>query len=205
MRLHIAVAMPEKGGRPSVVATEVFRGPDVGGRRRWYYEIGYVERIADQTVQGARDAVTAAAIKLLDVRPCVFVDIGVPQGYALKRSFRAEWPEAQLHIPHAYQRLKMETALFATFLEAYADGRVTFLDDIPYRKDVDKALILYRGGSTSKAAEEMPSEDEGLVSALCLSLMWPSHGPDPRRLPEEEEPAGDTAMRAAIRGMTEKN
>lgn len=202
MRVHIAVAMPEKGGRPSVVATEVFRGPDVAGRRRWHYEVGYVERVRDQTVQGARDAVTETATKILDVRPCVFVDIGVPQGYALKRTFRSDWPESLLHVPHAYQRLKMETALFATFLEAYADGRVTFLDDISYRKDVDRALILYRGGSTSKAAEEMPSEDEGLVSALCLSLMWPSHGPEPRRLPEEEPLEGDTAMKAAIREMT---
>lgn len=188
MRVHVAASMPEKGGRPSIVAAEVFRGPDVAGRRRWHYEIGYIERVKDQTVQGARDAVIAVTQKILDARPCVFVDIGVPQGYALKRSFRAEWPETVLHVPHAYQRLKMETALFATFLEAYADGRVVFLDDVPHRKDVDRALILYRGGTTSKAAEEMPSEDESLVSALCLALMWPSHGPDSRKLvvPEED-------------------
>jgi hypothetical protein len=174
--------MPEKGGRPSIVAAEVFRGPDVAGRRRWHYQVGYVERVADMTVQGAREAVVALTTKISDVRPCVFVDIGTPQGYALRRSFRAGWNEKELHMPHAYQRLKMETALFAAFLEAYADGRVTFLDHVAFRKDVDKALILYRGGSTSKAAEEMPSEDEGLVSALCLALMWPSHGPDPRRV-----------------------
>jgi hypothetical protein len=184
--MHVAVAMPEKGGRPSVVAAEVFRGPDVAGRRRWHFQVGYVDRVADMTVQGAREAIVELTAKIAEIHPCVFVDIGTPQGYALKRSFRAGWNEKDLHMPHAYQRLKMETALFAAFLEAYADGRVTFLDDVRFRRDVDKALILYRGGATSKAAEEMPSEDEGLVSALCLALMWPSHGPDPRPLRTEE-------------------
>jgi len=184
MRLHVAAAMPEEGGRPSVVVTEVFRAPDIAGRRRWRFVVGHVERVRDQTVQGAREAVSSIITRISDQGPCVFVDIGTPQGLALRRSFRADWPEKTVHLPHAYPRLPRETALFAAFLEAYADGRVTFLDDVAYRSDLDKALVLYRGGKVSKAAEEMPSEDDSLVVATCLSLMWPSHGPDARIVAE---------------------
>jgi len=148
--------------------------------------VGHVDRVADQTVQGARDAVTEMVARVADERPCVFVDIGTPQGLALRRTFRAGWSR-DLHLPHAYDRQRRETVMFAAFLEAYADGRVLFLDGLPFRRDLDKALVLYRGGHVSKAAEEMPSEDEGLVIATCLSLMWPSHGPDASRAPVRDE------------------
>lgn len=172
--------MPEEGGRPSLVVTEVYRAPDVAGRRRWRFVIGHVDRVRDQTVQGAREATTSLIRRVEDENPCVFVDIGTPQGLALRRSFRTDWPEKNVHLPHAYPRLPRETMLFAAFLEAYADRRVSFLTDVGYRKDLDKALVLYRGGKISTAAAEIPSEDESLVVATCLSLMWPSHGPDPR-------------------------
>lgn len=187
MRLHIAVAMPEEGGRPSVIATEVFKAPDIDGRRRWHFFIGHAERVASQTVEGAHDAVTRLVERVADAKPCVFVDIGTPQGLALRRTFRADWPVKSLHLPHAYERTARETAMFAAFLEAYADGRVRFADGMPFRKDLDKALVLYRGGHVSKAAEEMPSEDESLVVAACLSLMWPSHGPDARAIETSAE------------------
>ena len=68
--------------------------------------------------------------------------------------------------------------MFAVFLEAYADGRVHFREGLDFRKDLDRALVLYKSGGVAKVSDEIESEDEALVIATCLSLMWPSHGPE---------------------------
>ena len=180
--------MPEKGGRSAVVGVEVRRAADVNGRRRWHFVVGHVQRVREQTIQGADAAIRELALPFQDLEVCVFVDCGTPQGIALRRSLRTDWPE-KLHRPHAYERTKFDRLLFATFLEAYAEGRITFRDGLPHRRELDRALVLYRAGGVSTAGDELSSEDEALVHALCLAVMFPSHGKDPDPLvpPEPEE------------------
>lgn len=194
MRLHVCVSMPEKGGRPAIAVSEIRRAPDQQGRRRWHFVVGHVERVRSNTVQGARARVAELTLPLTDVKPCVFVDAGTPQGFALRRSLRAGWPEA-LHRPHAYERTRFDQTMFGQFLEAYADGRITFKKTIDpnVRKELDRALILYRAGgklSKSEAGDELESEDEALVHAVCLATMWPTHGPEA----DDLEPAPDEAV-----------
>jgi len=181
MRLRIAVAMPEKGGRPAIVVAEVQRALGKDGRRQWNFTIGLVERVKRQNIEGARDRVLELAEASISMKPCVFVDAGTPQGVALWRSVRKDWTR-RLHRPHAYERTRFETAMFAVFLEAYADGRVKFLGDLDNRKELDRALVLYKGGGVSKVSDDLESEDEALVVATCLALMWPSHGGDASRV-----------------------
>lgn len=189
MRLHFAVSMPEKGGRPAVAGVEVRRAPDEKGRRRWHFVVGYVERIRTHSIQGTRDRLEDLVLPLADVSPCVFVDCGTPQGIALRRSLRVGWPE-KLHLPHAYERTRFDSTMFAQFLEAYADGRVTFRPGIDplVRKELDRALILYRAGGKSDAGDELESEDEALVHALCLGVMFSTHGPEAKDLEPSPDP-----------------
>jgi hypothetical protein len=175
-RLHVGVAMPEKGGRPAVVAAEVRRAPDRAGRRQWHYVVGHVDRVPLQTIQGARDAVTGMVARVADLEPCVFVDAGTAQGIALRKSMRPGWPE-KLHRPHGYERTRFDVTMFAHFLEAYADARITFLPDLPFRRDLDRALVLFRSEGVSKAGAEQLSEDDALVFAASLAVMFPTHGP----------------------------
>lgn len=191
MRLHVGVAMPEKGGRPAIVAAEVRRAPDEGGRRRWHYVVGHVDRVRAQTIEGARDATRTLVDRVADVEPCVFVDCGTPQGIALRRSLRVEWPRA-LHRPHAYERTRFDPVMFAHLLEAYADGRITFLPDLPHRRDLDRALVLFRSSEKDKrsgisAGADQLSEDDALVFATSLAVMFPTHGPEAARLEPPDE------------------
>lgn len=184
--------MPEKGGRPTIAAVEVRRAPDKDGRRRWHFIVGYVERVRQQNIQGARDRVMTLMAAAQGDRPCVIVDVGTPQGYALRRSMRDVWPDApEFHRPHAYERTRYDTSMFAAFLEAYADGRITFVEGLDWRGDIDRALVLYKTGaklSAKDAGDELSSEDEGLVHALSLAMMFPTHGNEPDLLvPEDVE------------------
>lgn len=201
MRLHVCVSMPEKGGRSAVAVSEVFRAPEQQGRRRWHFVVGYVERVKSHTVQGTRDRVAELTLPLKDVQPCVFVDAGTPQGFALRRSLRAEWPE-ELHRPHAYERTKFDQTMFGQFLEAYADGRITFKPTIDplVRKELDRALILYRAGGKGEAGDELSSEDEALVHAVCLATMWPTHGAAAKDL--EPSPPEDVVESQAVATTT---
>lgn len=193
MRLRVAVAMPEKGGRPAVVVTEVLRAPRApDSRRRWFYVVGRVDRVARQTVEGARDHVLGLVGPVADLEPCVLVDAGTPQGIALRRVLRDSWPDrARLHRPHAYERTRLDHAAFSRFLEAYADARVLFRPEVENRRELSRALVLHRGGGVSESGDELASEDEALVTALTLSMMFPTHGPDARPLvPGDDEDAG---------------
>lgn len=173
--------MPEKGGRPAIVGCEVIEIPGKPRKDRWQYVVGYVERVRRPTIEGARDRIALLTVATLEDRPCIFVDVGTPQGVALRATVRREdWPK-KLHLPHAYPRTRGETGLFAHFLEAYADGRVHFLPGLASRAELDKALVLYRGSGTNKTTDELESEDEALVLALCLSLAWPTHGQKPNQ------------------------
>lgn len=190
MRLHLGVAMPEKGGRPAIVAAEVRRAPDsTGGRRQWHYVVGHVSRVRSQTIEGARDELHETVGRVLDVEPCAFVDAGTPQGLALWRSTRRVW-YPRLHRPHRYDRTRFDVAMFAHLLEAYADGRITFLPDLPFRRDLDRALVLFRSEGVAKAGAEQMSEDDALVFAASLAVMFPTHGPSAADLlpPDDPEP-----------------
>lgn len=191
MRLHVGVAMPEKGGRPAIVAAEVRRAPDVAGRRQWHYVVGHVDRVRAQTIEGARDEALTLASRVPDAAPCFFVDAGTAQGIALWKSMRLAWPET-MHRPHRYERTRFDTTMFAHLLEAYADGRITLLPGLPYFKDLSRALVLFRSAGVSQAGAEQLSEDDALVFAASLAVMFPTHGPAPADLlpppPDDEEP-----------------
>lgn len=187
MRLRFCASMPEKGGRPAVAASEVRRAPDVDGRRKWHFVIGHVERVRSQTIQGTVDALRRLVLPVSDVEPCVFVDVGTPQGFALRRALRDEWPK-DLHRPHGYERTRFDQQMFASFLEAYAEGRITFREGLPHRTELDRALILYRSGGVEKAGDELSSEDEALVHAVALAVMFPTHGPAAEDLLPPPEP-----------------
>lgn len=180
MRLRVGAAMPEKGGRACVIGLEVRRGRDTKGRREWHYVVGQVDRVQPGTVEAAAARVRSMIEPVRALRPCVMVDVGSPQGLALRQLMRNDrenpWPR-ELHRPHAYPRDSREQ-LFAGFLEAYADGRVSFLPDLPYRDDLDRSLVFYLGGGAAKDGFELESEDEAMVRALGLALVWPSHGPE---------------------------
>lgn len=182
--------MPEKGGRPTIVAAEVRRAPDKDGRRRWHFVVGYVERVRKQNIEGARDRVLTLMAATQGDRPCVFVDVGTPQGYALRRSLRDAWTDSpEFHRPHAYERTRFDQSMFAAFLEAYADGRITFVNGLDWRAEIDRALVLYKSGAkltTKEAGDELASEDEGLVHALSLAMMFPTHGQEADWMVEEE-------------------
>lgn len=190
MRIHIAVSMPEQGGRPAIAVTEVRQAPEVDGRRRWHYVIGRLERVRDRTIQGARDRVMELMQPVQDIEPCIYVDVGTPQGFALRKIMRDGWPEqTNLHRPHAYERTRFDTTMFAWFLEAYSGGRITFRKGLEHRDELDRALILYRAGGVSKAGDELESEDEALVHAVSLSLMFPTHGADALNLEPPKPPS----------------
>ena len=180
MRLRVGAAMPEKGGRPCVIGVEVRRGRDRKGRRAWHFVVGQVDRVQPGTVERTAERVREMIEPVLDLRPCVMVDVGTPQGLALRQHMRNSredpWPR-QLHRPHAYPRDSKEQ-LFAGFLEAYAAGRVEFLPDLPHRADLDRSLVFYLGAGQAKDGFELESEDEAMVRALGLALVWPSHGPE---------------------------
>jgi hypothetical protein len=195
MRIRVAVSMPEKGGRPAIAVAEVRRAPDIGGRRQWHYVIGHLERVRDRTIHGARDRVREIVDPIADVSPCVYIDVGTPQGIALRKVLRDTWPDrSSMHRPHAYERTKFDTTMFAWFLEAYSGERIIFRRGLPHRDELDRALILYRSGGVGKAGDELESEDEALVHAVSLALMFPTHGANALPITPEEHGSSDPVV-----------
>lgn len=179
MRLRFGVAMPPKGGRTCVIGVEVKEHRDPNTQRLSHeFVVGLVERVTPFTVEAARDRVVDLVGATESARPCVIVDVTTAQGLALQQALRGAYAPA-LHRPHAHPGTTPKGALFASFLQAYSQGRVTFLPELKYRADLDRALVFYMGGSKSESKQvdiELSSEDEAMVTALCLAMTWPKHG-----------------------------
>lgn len=178
MRVRFGLAMAPKGGRAALIGVEVRERPGPRSRPVHEFYVGSLERLTG-TVEAAAERLTELMKAAAEVRPCAIIDIGSPQGQALHRSLRGKFPDG-LHQAHAYPGTGQRTALFAAFLEAYGDGRVTFAPDLPHRKELDKALVFYMGGGVTKHGLELTSEEEALVIALGLAIFWPKHGPAAR-------------------------
>lgn len=176
MRMRFGVAMPVKGGRTAIVGVEVREARGAGGRLEHSYVVGHVERVQPFTVEAARDRVAALMTAFADVRPCAMIDVGTPQGMALRQALRGAYP-AELHRPHQYPGTGERVALFASFLQAYSTDRVRFAPGLKHRADLDRSLVFYMGGGVKKDGAELSSEDEALVVALGLALFWARHGP----------------------------
>lgn len=184
MKIHLGAAMPLKGGRPAIAAVEVLERRDsTTGRMLASYNVGDVERIVPYSVEATRSRVLEMIEPVKEHKPCVFVDVGSPQGLALYKITRTDYPRG-LHKPHAFPGVGMRPDLFSTFLQAYSGGRVSFEPGLDHRQALDRALVFYMGGGVEKTGVELSSEDEALVVALGLSMMWPKHGPDARSFEE---------------------
>lgn len=179
MKLRLGVAMPLKGGRPAIVATEIFESRDETGRLLHHFDVGAVERVTPYSVEATKERVLAMTHALREHFPCVMIDVGSPQGLALHQSMRTGYDKS-LHRPHLYQGTGMRGELFSTFLQGYSAGRVSFQPDLPGRSALDRALVFYMGGGVSKSGVELSSEEEALVVSLGLAMIWPKHGPDAR-------------------------
>ena len=188
MRLHLGASMPIKGGRPAVVAVEIFEGRDAKGRTTHQFRVGLVERITPYGIEVARDAVTDFMTAAQQHRPCVIVDTGSPAGLALHQALKTSLPAA-VHRPHSYPGVGSRPLLFADFLKAYSEGRVEFAPGLRFRADLDKALVFYQGGGVSKHGVELESEDEALVIALGLAMAWPRHGGRADAMPVKPSPS----------------
>ncbi len=177
MKLRVGVALPLKGGRPSVVVTEVKerRDPDTG-RLLHHYHVGSVDRVTPYSVEAAAARIMTIIGATKEHKPCVLIDAGSPQGLALYQSMRTGYPR-ELHRPHAYPGVGERGPLFSTFLQAYSAGRVSFEPNMPHRSALDRALVFYMGGGVEKSGVELSSEDESLVIATGLAMTWPKHGP----------------------------
>ena len=174
MRLRLGVAMAVKGGRTAIVGSEVFEKRNLDGRTVYSFEIGSIDRIPG-TVEGTRDRVIDYITKLAEFKPCVMTDIGSPQGEALLRAMRDGWPK-DIHRPHAYEGVGDRKPLFSAFLHAYSNGRVVIPKKLKHRAELDKSLVFFMGSGHAKEGLELESEDEAMVVALGLSLVWPIHG-----------------------------
>lgn len=175
MRIRLGVAMPDKGGRTAIVGVEV-REASVAGRRVHHFTVGHVDRVEPGTVEASAARVAELVEQLRAHRPCVTVDLGNPQGHALRRMLRKMLP-SELHRPHGYERTKADTHLFAQLLEAYADDRVAIRDGLQHVGDLSLALAMHGAKKTDRTgAVELSSEDEALVTATCLGLTFPTHG-----------------------------
>jgi hypothetical protein len=186
VKLRIGVAMPLKGGRPAIVATEIKETRDPRGRLLHHFDVGAIERITPYSVEATKARILQMVGNVREHLPCVMIDIGSPQGLALHQSMRAGY-DPSLHRPHLYQGTGiLRPELFSTFLQGYAAGRISFQPDLPGRSALDRALVFYMGGGVEKSGVELSSEDEALVVALGLAMIWPKHGPKaaPFILPE---------------------
>lgn len=189
MKIRIGAAMPLKGGRPALVACEVFESRDPETKRLInVFDVGAVERITPYSVEATQEKLMSMVSGIRELEPCVLVDVGSPQGLALHQATRTGWPRG-LHRPHAYPGVGQRPALFSTFLLAYSAGRVRFEPNLDNRQALDRALVFYMGGGVEKTGVELSSEDEALVIALGLALTWPKHGPAARPLPADFEGA----------------
>lgn len=181
MRVRFGLGMAPKGGRAALVGVEVRARPGPSGRAEHHFHVGTVERLPG-TIESASERLVKLMTAAKDVRPCAMVDIGSPQGAALHRMLRGKFPKG-LHQAHAYPGAGQRAPLFAAFLEAYSQGRVTFAPGLAHQKELDKALVFYMGGGVSKHGVELSSEEEALVIALGLAMAWPKHGPEARPSP----------------------
>jgi hypothetical protein len=177
MRVRFGVAMAEKGGRSAVVGVEVLETRLPDGRLEHTFYVGSIDR-PDGTIEGTAAVVDSLMVKASSARPCALVDVGTPQGMALRQSLLGRW--TGLHRPHAYPGTGARRDLFAAFLEAYSAGRITFAPHLPNRRDLDKSLVFYLSGGARKSGVELASEEDALVIALGLALYWPRHGPQAR-------------------------
>ncbi len=176
VKMRVGVAMPLKGGRPAIVVSEVFEARDKEtGRLVHHYDIGDIERITPYSVEATKARIMEIVTAVREVRPCVMIDVGSPQGLALHQSMRTGY-DRTLHRPHAYPGTGMRADLFSVFLQAYSAGRVSFQPDLPGRSALDRALVFYMGGGVEKSGVELSSEDEALVVAVGLAMTWPKHG-----------------------------
>ncbi len=174
LRLRLGVAMAVKGGRTAIIGTEVREKRDGKGRALYDFTVGSIDRIPG-TVEGTHERVDSYIEKLAEFKPCVMVDIGSPQGEALLRAMRDDWPKG-IHRPHAYEGIGDRKPLFSAFLHAYSNGRVSIPKSLKHRAELDKSLVFYMGAGHAKEGLELESEDEAMVVALGLSLVWPLHG-----------------------------
>lgn len=177
MRLRFGVSMAIKGGRTAIVAVEVKEGRDPNDQRLVHtFTVGAIERVTPFTVEAAALRIVALMNSVADHEPCVIIDVGSPQGMALRQALRGAY-NSRLHRPHAYPGTGARNPLFASFLQAYSAGHVRFQPGIKYREDLDRALVFYMGIGVAKDGVDLSSEDEALVVALGLALFWAKHGP----------------------------
>ena len=172
--------MAEHGGRAAIAGVEVTERRLGDGRLEHRFAVGALER-PEGTIEAVAARLRALTAAAAEVRPCSIVDVGSPQGLALRQSLRSAFPPG-LHRPHAYPGTGNRRDLFAAFLEAYSAGRIEFAPGLPHRKELDKALVFYLAGE-GKSSVKLSSEEEALVIALGLALAWPRHGPAARSLP----------------------
>lgn len=180
MRIRIGAAMPLKGGRPAVVVSELKEETISDGRRVIHTDIGHVARISPFSVEATSACVVALAKKLIDRLPCVIVDTGSAQGLALYLDLRKALPD-ELHKPHSFPGTGKRDLLFTTFLQTYADDRLTFAPDLDFRVDLDRSLVFFGGKGAAKDGYELSSEDEALVIATGLAMQYAKHGANARK------------------------
>jgi hypothetical protein len=177
MRLRVGAAMPLKGGRPALIAVEVTKaGRDSRGREAFDFLVGHIERVMPTSVEKTSERLLAIIRAVEDVRPCMIIDAGSPQGLALYQNVRGSGIPPALHKPHAYPGTGQRTGLFASFLQSYSEGRIRFEPGLKHRGELDRSLVFYMGGGTKTDGVELSSEDEALVIALGLAMSWPRHG-----------------------------
>ena len=170
--------MAEHGGRAAIAGVEVTERRLADGRLEHRFAVGALER-PEGTIEAVAARVRALTAAAAEVRPCSVIDIGSPQGLALRQTLRGAF-SSDLHRPHAYPGTGSRRDLFAAFLEAYSAGRIEFAPGLPHRRELDKALVFYLAGEKGKKSVELSSEEEALVIALGLALAWPRHGPAAR-------------------------
>jgi hypothetical protein len=177
--------MPLKGGRPAIIGVEVLRSRDPYTKKVLnHFDVGVIERVTPHSVEATKERLLRMVDSVKECFPCVFIDIGSPQGLALHQSTRTGY-DKKLHRPHAYPGIGIRGPLFSQFLEAYAAERVSFQPDLPGRAALDRALVFFMGGGVAKSGVELSSEDEALVIALGLAMTWPGHGPSATILTEK--------------------
>ena len=189
VRMRFGVAMAEKGGRTAIIGTEVREARDEAGLLVHSFTVGFIARVQPFTVGAAVTEISRLMTASAEHEPCTIIDVGTAQGLALHQSGKGAYPST-LHRPHAYQGHGARATLFSAFLQAYTQDRVAFAKDRPHRAELDKALVFFGGSGVKKDGVDLKSEDEALVVALGLSLVWPKHGPAARTF-EPKGPADE--------------
>lgn len=182
MRLRFGAAMALKGGRPCIVGVEVRERRDQHDIASYRFYVGRVERVEPFTVEAVRARLQDLCQRASEhgEKPCVMVDVGSPQGIALRQSSVPVMEALDLHRPHAYQGKGKRDDLFAAFLQAYTSGAIEFAPGLDHRHELDRALVFYVGSGVKTEGVELDSEDEAMVVALGLAITWAKHGEDAR-------------------------